>query len=294
MTFEMFENEVLKHLQKKIGKDADVSIEHIRKNNNEILSGLQIRKPESVATPVLYLEEYYRGFRICGDFDYIIDKILRDYDMACRSMPKELKYGQINYDYVKDRIIYRLVNYDKNKEILQDCPYIRLYDLAVSFRWIAYTDETGVGSALITNREMDLWKIDTQDLILAAQKNTPRLFPPKMIPMDELLHEEEIIYDKKENIDMYICTNEMQLNGASVILYDNFLQNFAKKHQTDYYILPASIHEMILVPADEYSDVPTLADIVSEANQTIVALGEILSESVYCYRWREEKLELVM
>ena len=73
-------------------------------------------------------------------------------------------------------------------------------------------------------------------------------------------------------------TNEQEVNGASVLLYDNVLESFALEKKTDFYILPSSIHEVILVPSNKIDDPSALFTMVSDANNTVVALGDILSD----------------
>ena len=89
------------------------------------------------------------------------------------------------------------------------------------------------------------------ELLLAARENTPRLFPAQMVDMDEMIQRAGVCMPMDRSaIPMYIMTNRQEVNGASVLLYDDVLQTFALKKKTDFYILPSSIHEVILVPSD--------------------------------------------
>lgn len=76
-----------------------------------------------------------------------------------------------------------------------------------------------------------------------------------MIDMDEMIAQAGIPISLDESaIPMYIMTNEQEVNGASVLLYDNVLESFALEKKTDFYILPSSIHEVILVPSNKIDD----------------------------------------
>jgi len=62
---------------------------------------------------------------------------------------------------------------------------------------------------------------------------------------------------------------------------------------SDFYLLPSSIHELILVPVGEDRDREHLEEMVKEINQTQVAMEEILSDTVYNYESiRDELLEM--
>ena len=59
-------------------------------------------------------------------------------------------------------------------------------------------------------------------------------------------------------------TNRQEVNGASVLLYDDVLQTVALKKKTDFYILPSSIHEVILVPSDRIDNPSDLFTMVED------------------------------
>ena len=194
------------------------------------------------------------------------------------------------FENIRGRVIYRLVNYEKNKEILEDCPHIRLYDLAVTFRWVARIDDVGVSTSLITNKQVKEWGVSVNDLVLAARQNTPRLFPAQIIDMEEMLAGMVSFILYPSAIPMYILTNEQELNGASALLYGDILKDFANKKGADMYILPSSIHEVIMIPADRIDDPKKLSSMVHEANTTVVSTGDVLSDSVYYYDRKKDQI----
>lgn len=142
---------------------------------------------------------------------------------------------------------------------------------------------------------MTAWGISLNELLLAARENTPRLFPAQMVDMDEMIQRAGVSFPEEENtIPMYIMTNRQEVNGASVLLYDDVLQEFASQKKTDFYILPSSIHEVILVPSNRIDNPAQLFTMVADANQTVVALGDVLSDSVYYYNRRKNQITPVV
>ena len=132
------------------------------------------------------------------------------------------------------------------------------------------------------------------ELLLAARENTPRLFPVHMIDMDEMIAQAGIPISLDESaIPMYIMTNEQEVNGASVLLYDNVLESFALEKKTDFYILPSSIHEVIILLDNEYAKAPEeLARMVRETNRIVVDREEILSDHVYYYDREKDEIRI--
>ncbi|MCD8018155.1 MAG: DUF5688 family protein [Clostridiales bacterium] len=293
MTFEEFMDYMENNILSEWKDAADVRIEATRKNNGITYQGLYIREAEETVAPTIYLEDYYASYRKGEDVESIISTIRAQYSWAMeRASAYELDV--LDYDHMKDRIIYRLVNFEKNKKMLQECPYVRLYDMVLTFRWVAHSDNIGISTVLVTNQELKLWGISIHELILAAQANTCRLFPPRILSMNEVLRQTGQVQEEFEDgVTMYVLTNKQQINGATVLVYENVLQEFAEDKQTDFYVLPCSIHEMILIPSRELDEPDRLYDMVREANTTAVSPGDVLSDSVYYYNRMDGKVSLL-
>ena len=283
MNFEEFMAWVKENITSKDWKEtSQIEISVVKKNNGVSATGLFIRENGQDVSPILYLDDYYTHYQNGEILENIIRNIRADYDEKVQMAAVKIPNLQ-EFENIRGRVIYRLVNYEKNKEILEDCPHIRLYDLAVTFRWVARIDDVGVSTSLITNKQVKEWGVSVNDLVLAARQNTPRLFPAKIIDMEEMLAGMVSFILYPSAIPMYILTNEQELNGASALLYGDILKDFANKKGSDMYILPSSIHEVIMVPADRINDPTKLLSIVHDANTTVVSIGDVLSDSVYYY-----------
>lgn len=290
MNFEEFKAWVKENITSKDWKEtSQVEISVVKKNNGVSKAGLSIREDEHDVSPLLYLDDYYIHYQNGELLENIIRNIRADYDKKVQMAAVKIPNLQ-EFENIRGRVIYRLVNYEKNKEILEDCPHIRLYDLAVTFRWVARIDDVGVSTSLITNKQVKEWGVSVNDLVLAARQNTPRLFPAKIIDMEEMLAGMVSFILYPNAIPMYILTNEQELNGASALLYGDILKDFANKKGSDMYIIPSSIHEVIMVPADRIDDPKGLSSMVHEANTTVVSTGDVLSDSVYYYDRKKDQI----
>ena len=292
MSFEEFTDYILRHVLIDWKEEASVSLQKVMKNNGTVYTGLHIREREGNMIPAIYLEPYYDKYKKGDSLYSIIRELRENYEWAMTRMGS-YDFDLADYNSVKDKLIYRLVNYEKNKDMLNSCPHIRLEDLALTFRWLAHEDSIGISTALVTFQELELWDVTGEDILLDAQRNTRRLFPEKVMLFDELFCSYmDDDYEWDDYIPMYIVTNRQQINGACVILYDDFLKEFVQKNPGDYYVLPSSIHEMILVPADRVKNPESLKNIVHDANRTVVNEDEYLSDSVYYYDSEEDNISL--
>ena len=82
---------------------------------------------------------------------------------------------------------------------------------------------------------------------------------------------------------MYILTNIYKVNGASMLLDSDMMQKVMEEVGSDFFILPSSIHEVLIVPADSGMKSSDLETMVREVNDTEVSDTEILSYHVYRY-----------
>ena len=92
---------------------------------------------------------------------------------------------------------------------------------------------------------------------------------------------------------MYVATNSKKLNGACVMLYDGLLRSFARKVGKSFYIIPSSIHEVILIPDTLDMDIRYMKAMVKEVNGTEVSPDEVLSDNVYRYDIDTDRIEMM-
>ncbi|MEE1229370.1 MAG: DUF5688 family protein [Lachnospiraceae bacterium] len=292
MFFEQFVTYVKEHLLEGWREDEELTIQDVKKNNDVNLRGFTISKRDSEEgqiVPTLYLEVYYQLYRKGMSADQVLAKIREDYDQACHNVPDSIPDVK-DFHQMRYRIFFRLINYEKNQELLMNSPFLKLYDLAISFRWVSSVDEDGISSAMVTKEDLSEWGISIKDLYAAARRNTEFMFSAKILPLQNMLPEE--LRTEEDDVPMFVLTNEVSLNGATVILYEGLLEKLGEKLQEGFYILPSSLHEMIMIPEHAVEDPQFLARLVHDANRTVVDPKDILSDCVYYYQPSQNRLLL--
>ena len=201
----------------------------------------------------------------------------------------------LQFSNVKSKIYFSLINYDRNKDILQEIPHRKFLDLAVTYKVLGKVGMRGILSANVNNSLLEVWNTTEEELYNLAKENTPKLFNFMSCNIIDVIKEsEDIIEDlyegevpdflPDENI-MIAATNELNHLGSHVLLYQDYLRKILRENNvTKAYILPSSIHEIILL-LDELGKKPVnvfnLIGIVSEVNKNVVNEREFLSDSVY-------------
>ena len=293
MNYNSFKQYILSHLKEKYPEEEyEINVRKIMKNNGIQLEGLCIFNKKENISPTIYLDSYYEKYlsgTILAEIIYLIEM---EYDRGMKLRPL-MHNVESYYEAVRSQIIMRLVNYEKNKEILEDCPHFRFHDLAISFRWLAHWDEIGISTALITNKDLERWKVSKEQLYEDAMKNTRRIFPLQIRRLKEMMESYELDLGH-EDFDLFVLTNTQGINGATSILYEGVLKDFASYRKSSFYLLPSSIHEMMICLVDSQISEHMLLSLVKEANHMVVTMGEVLSDNIYYYDYEKDELTMIL
>ena len=298
MKWEVFIKEVKYLLEKKIADDEKVKVQQVPKNNGVVLTGVCIVKKGGRITPTIYLEEYYERFLEGLELENIATSILRKHRSLQNVNETDLQFFS-DFEEVKKRIVFRLVNLERNRERLKEMPYVEYLDLAIVFYCHVSMEAESHAAIPVYTKHMKMWNVNKEELWKLAKKNTQKLFPCQLIHMEEMVLEmvHDLKVDEEKNgsilpVPMYILTNEYKLNGAATILYKDVLEDFSKACDGDFYLLPSSIHEVILVPAKECNSFDEMTQMVQEVNETQVEAEELLADHAYYYSRKHQKLIL--
>lgn len=290
MEFKDFCNEIADSMPNYLlGYDIEkIKIEKVNKNNGIICTGIVIVLKDENIAPNIYLDYYFMLYRQGHNLDDILCMLRDEYLKARESMSKH--NFNVEYDQIKEKVILKLVNYEKNKDMLKHHPYITFLDLAITFRYLVKQDDAGIASTIISNKDLIKWKISKDKLYEMALENTKKIFPGCIRSMDEYVKNiEEICPGFSERKRLYVLTNETGINGATSLLYGGILKSLAEEKGTNLYLLPSSIHEIIILECAE-TEKSALEDMVKEINKYIVAEVDFLSNSVYIYDLETDKI----
>lgn len=307
MNYNQFLEEVRAAVQERLGGDYEIRIQKITKNNGIVLDGLIIGKPSKSIAPTIYLNSYYIHFTHGMSMQEILEDIISAYkennDVVLGDM-REL----LDFTNLQDKVAFKLIQREKNKELLKDVPFFEFLDLAVVFYLVLDEHKGGQMTALIHNSHMKPWGVGKEELYHLAEKNTPILLPPEIKTMKEIMYDilkghleelkmEEMVDDlldfDSHKPSLYVFSNKKQIYGAGCILYAGCLKDFADSQNSDIVILPSSTHEVILVPDDGKLDYGELQKMVGQINESEVPKEDVLSDRIYKYSRHECRISLI-
>ena len=283
MRMDDFAERICVAVEEKLGKGVHTEVKNVRKNNGILLHGLLISLEGQRVVPTVYLEQFLEIYESGIPFEEVVSRLLAVYR---ESMPKggiDMNFFRY-YEAVKDRICYRLIGRKGNEAMLDEVPHKDFLDMAICFYYAYQGEKLGEASILVYNSHMEMWNVSTADLLAAAEENTSRLFPWKCRMMEDILvdMDEVDVEEPGQEISLKVLSNEKRLYGATCILYPGALEKIAEK-EGSFYIIPSSIHEVILLPDDGKKPTKDLKRMIYEVNRTQVVPEEVLSDSLYYY-----------
>jgi len=301
LSYESFKKRVMKEfLDYMPERYADCELE-LRKvpKVNMCLTGVVIKpkgKKGSYCSPTFYLERMYDQYKNCDSFEKVMANQAIYLEESLKYLPDDIL--KIDISSMKDKIIFQVVNTNENKEMIDLCPHRKFLDLTIVYRVIIKIDDTGVSGFLITNDIAEAEELTEKVLYQLAKKNTKKLFPFKSERIEETMgrlmrrwgaddREIEESFPDIDNIPanerVYVLSNEYEFFGANALLYKDVIGKVVKNIGTDCYILPSSVHDLVILSTDAFKESGKLINLVKETNNDHVRVSERLSNSIYRY-----------
>lgn len=307
MNYSQFMIKMKEGLRERLGTEVEVEAVSVPKNNGVVLQGIALRRPGEKVVPTIYTEGFYMDYMEGRDMEDILEDFLEIYERQDTAVTPDVEFFS-DYEKVKKRLSIKLVGREKNKAMLAGMPHREFLDMAVIFYCLVDSPLAGTAAILIKDAHMKSWGVTAEELYEDALSNAERMLPGTIRSMEELLSrmmlEEDIPmweWKSKEQEDfprlegacaensisrevpLLVLTNNRRYLGASCMLYRGLLAGFAGKLGKNFYILPSSVHEVILLPEDRVDRSENLLGMVTEVNRTQLAPEDILSDTVYYY-----------
>ena len=276
-------------------QDAEVRVDPFQKLNTAYL-GLQVRREDQTVVPNINLnamfEEYQREGRSMGA---MLTAIAGQVQLAPEMQTGWLK----DYDQVKEHLFIRVSDAKENEAFLAMSPHKEVDGLAISYH-IAFEGLHGVeASTPVSYKMMEMYGVTAEQLHADALESSQRLYPVKYASMAEVMQqmmgiEPDMAADMMppmEGPQLMVLTNMQGMHGAGALFYPEQLETIAQQMGTDFFVLPSSVHEVLILPDDGSQDPDSLQFMVREINQSTVAPEDRLSDFVYHYDAQDQVLE---
>ena len=296
-----FAEELCRQVLVVLGDGYGTELSRVRKNNGVIKDVLYIRKGDSECIPCFYMDELYRSY--CGgenEFglaEHLANIVLSECERVREQVPDFLER-----DWIVSHLFVRLIQAESNTEWLQDAVYVEYLDLLAVFYVLTEDSEDGIKSYQLPRNVWETLELGTaEEYFPVIVENTRRLFPEKLWCVEHAVRECRIAGEEPESAilvpaeeyvsrQLYVLSNYRRINGATVVLYPELLRCLGEKFGGNYYVIPSSVHEVLLLKETKEEETGALNRMVRTVNEQQVLPEEVLSNHVYFYSMEKDTL----
>ncbi|MBO6308221.1 MAG: hypothetical protein J6N70_05155 [Oribacterium sp.] len=298
MNFEEFKEKIKEDLGSALEAQdikADISEHHVEKLNSSY-DALSVTPEGSNIGVNANLSSMFDAIENGQDYSEVLEMSVNKIAEGIKNAPNVDVQDLTNYEVMKNKLSMDVVSADRNAEMLSHIPHEKIEDMAVVYRLVLDTKDSGNGTILVTNNLMDQFGVTQEQLHEDAMINAPEIRPSEIKGMSEMLSEMMGV-DMDPGMDslddkMFVATVPDKIHGAGVIAYPNFFEDAAEKIGGDYFVLPSSIHEVLLVKDNGEMTAKDLEAMVREVNATQVSPEEQLTDNVYHYDSKNHVFEM--
>ena len=301
MEYDIFKETLKKKVSDLLKDASEISIKRYVKVNGITYDGLTVFSPDTNLSPTIPLTDFYEQYTAGKSMDEIAEEVAqfyRDY-----RVPGMVDVGCLSkYEEIKHRLRIRLLNRAMNVERLSDMPYRDYLDLAACL----YLEVEGFGipnaTCPVRKRELETWGRSFDEVYADAEANMKKYEPGELSGIGEVikglrqeLEEMAVKADRPKDFflkdeipeeappEMFVLTTKGKTFGAAAMLDLDPIRSLSELLSADLYVIPSSIHEVILLPDRPDVSADHLAEMVAAINHSEVPLGDILSNRIYRY-----------
>jgi len=263
--------------------------EDIIVKNSVEMHGIIARAEGRNIAPVFYYEDFYNSYSSGTSIDECIVQLI-SYLMKHELPENDFGKRISEWSLAKKNLIIKLVNSARNSKMLRQVPHMCVGDMAVITQ--IHIKHQAVGSCTVTvDRDLvNLWGIDEKTVFDAAFNN--------MRKMEILLEDLRNFADPDGEIPdeapvIYVLRFKDEIFGAPAILNTDKLLEFAVKEEKDFYVMPVSIHEALMIEYVEDISKEFLFEMLNSINQDHPVRDDVLSFEVFLLKRESREMTYV-
>lgn len=265
------------------------------------LTGLIFKAEDNNCAPTYYMEDIYGMYLEGRSLDELAHGIVQS---ACTMVTNPPELADEDAGFIEDpaNLRIRLLNRSRNSAFLERIPSL---DVGCGLVMTAEM-RSGEYSAAVTADLMEMLGLTKEELFERAMENSAMSDKATLFEISDvlenghgqcsnLLDPREVVFNAPVTPgSLYVLSNSRQYQGASVLFYPGMLDRLYSIMGGDFYILPSSVHEVLLLPLSE-DDAGKLTGIIRSANREVVSDADFLSDDlIVCRSGKLQSISTVM
>ena len=284
MERELFYEKMKEALMELKPDEMEITFMRVDKQNRMGLHGCTLSMPDAAAAPTFYLEDLYEAYLNGTAVEDIAEGVIEFAKENNRTVIPD-GIDVVDYESARKHLGLMVIGAEENREYLETLVHEVVEGLAL-VPIVFIDDDHSTGCIKIKKELLMAWEVTAQEVMEEAKQNSARVMPPTFKLMSDILRENsDLDLDDlcvPEEAELFVVSNRYFVCGASVAFYPGFLESIGKALGTDFYILPSSINELILL-RDLGQNPLELLQIVKTVNRTQLQPEEILADAVYYF-----------
>lgn len=295
LNFEQFQNIVKESIRDHLPEEyrhAEIKISEYQKLNASY-TGMQVRKDDQSIFPNINLTEMFDYYQKTGmSMEAVLTSIAQQVQLKPDLETDFIK----DYSMAKDHLFIRVSNAKDNEDFLKKMPHREVDGLAITYHINLGGTDDMAASVPVTDQLLAIYGISEEQLHADAMESTQKVFPAQFVSMEVMMRRMMGVPEDMEMPPMgvpglMVLTNDQTLNGAGALFYPGQMDQVAQQMEGDFFVLPSSIHEVLILADDGTMDLDSLQFMVREVNRSTVDEKEQLSDFVYHYDAKDHVLE---
>lgn len=241
---------------------------------------------------------YHEGAKLNAIVNYISNDVLHAKNYNIYDKTKTL----IDYDTAKSRLFVRLLNCDRNSDILKNVVHKTLGDIALTVCAIVDNRENLISTKILKSM-VEKWRKTETDIFNEALENTYRATPPRIYKWEGVLCDEsyagesfmndEDVCDLDKSFSGNILSTTRKTNGAVAVFLPGVAEKISELLDSDFYMVFTSIHEVMIHSTGSGVDLKDLKLVLQDTIREATPSSDYLTEKIYKYNRRTHKFECV-
>lgn len=294
MNYKTFEERIKSGLQEQLGEDYRVEIMNFPRNNKSddtVLAVLRLFPVKSKISRSIDMENIYQEYLEGKTLQECVNYLAEIFKEEEEEKQFDVAEGIYRWELAKKRIYPMLVTRDGNEKYLNTLVHRPFLNLEIAYYILVKIDGV-VGSVKVTKTLCEKWHCSEEEIYSMAMANLENA-KYEIVSLGTLMEEVSGITTSEEKGEfMLVLLNEAQYFGAAGILSPKILQMCADRVQRNFYLLPSSVHEMIIVPDAGKITASELLQMVTEVNRTQLSAEEYLCDAVFYYDLEKQRIEI--
>lgn len=273
-----FTETIIGELREQLSGDYNIVQRQVMKANDTPYTAINMTKEGSDIGIVLYAEDMYSEYESGRSIEEIAEKAADR--VRSNSVEKEV-LPSFDRDFILGNVYFRMANAAMNQRRFENIP-IRVAqgteDIAL-YPCVDVSIRGTHGITMISESAIQSLGISVEELHSAAQANTERRV--EVVPLSQLLAEMMPGMSVEAFDSPFYVTRDREAKDGVGCASIFGAPEALKQMEGDYYIIPSSVHEVLLLPKSFEADTDRLHELVHEVNRDVLQPEDFLSDHVY-------------